>query len=87
MDVFSALPTMKVSEVAAKAAEFADILASELEALNQKYPVPQLEQDVKDYLQKTFPGGVSGPNPKDYRGTFELIFWRYIASRCVIIPE
>ncbi|MGH8059679.1 MAG: hypothetical protein ACREOH_20975, partial [Candidatus Entotheonellia bacterium] len=77
----------KVTEVAAKAAEFANILASELEALNQKYPVAHLEQEAKDSLQRTIPGGVSGPNPEDYKGTFELIFWRYIASRCVIIPE
>lgn len=87
MDAFSTLPTMKATQLAAKAAEFANILASELEAFNKQYPEAQLDQEAKDYLQRTFPAGVSGPSPKDSRGTFEAIFCRYIASRSVIIPE
>jgi hypothetical protein len=87
MDAFSELPTIRASELAGKAATFAHELAAELDALNLEYPTAEMSPRDKETLEKTFNGNVPGPVPQQFIPVFERLFFAYMASRYVIVPD
>jgi hypothetical protein len=87
MDAFSELPTIRASELVSKAASFASDLAGQLDALNQKYPTADLDPQEKEFLEKNFSGNLPGPEPKQFIPVFERLFFTYMASRFVVIPD
>jgi len=87
MDAFSELPTIRASELTSKAASFASDLAGQLDALNQKYPTAELDPQEKEFLEKAFSGNIPGPEPKQLIPVFERLFFAYMASRYVIVPD
>jgi hypothetical protein len=87
MDASSELPTIRASELASKAASFASDLAAQLDALNQEYPTAEMSPKDKEFLEKTFGGNIPGPVPQQFIPVFERLFFAYMASRYVIVPD
>jgi hypothetical protein len=87
MDAFSELPTIRASELAEKATMFAHELAAELDALNEQYPTAVLSPKDKETLEKNFKGNVPGPAPQQFIPVFKRLFFTYMASRYVIVPD
>ncbi len=85
-----ALPTMQASELRDRAASFANDLAKQLENFNSEYPQPKMDDVARHGLINLPSNEVISPTlpmPARSRENFEAVFCRYIASRCVIIPE
>jgi hypothetical protein len=87
MDIISELPTIRASELAGKATIFANEFAAQLDALNQEYPTADLIPKDKETLAKNFGGKIPGPEPKQFIPVFERLFFAYMASRYVIVPD
>jgi hypothetical protein len=87
MDAFSELPSIRASELTGKATTFAYELAAELDALNQQYPTAEMSPKEKEFLEKTFGGNIPGPVPQQFIPVFERLFFAYMASRYVIVPD
>ena len=87
MDTNSELPTIRAAEFAGKAPIFANDLVAQLDALNQEYPTADLSPKDKETLEKNFSGNVPGPAPHQFISVFERLFFAYMASRFVVIPD
>jgi hypothetical protein len=46
-----------------------------------------MSPEAREFLEKTFGSSIPGPTPHELIPVFERLFYRYIASRWVIIPE
>jgi hypothetical protein len=87
VDAFSELPTIRASELAGKAITFAHELVAKLDALNEEHPTAEMSPIDKESLEKTFGGNISGPAPHQFIPIFERLFFTYMASRFVVIPD
>ena len=87
MDTNLELPTIKASELVDKAASFACELAAQLDALNQEHPTAEMSPKEKEVLEKTFGGNIPGPFPQQFIPAFQRLFFTYMASRYVIVPD
>ncbi len=74
MDVLSALPQMKASELIEQSDKFANTLIEKLDEFNLKHPSEKMAQGE----------AIPGPAPSDFKGFFKVIFCAYMASRRVI---
>jgi len=81
------LPTITISELAQRAHNFAHTLAVELEGVNQKYPAAELGPQFQDIVAQAHAGTLPGPTPADSIPMFEQLFYAYMASRYVIVPD
>jgi hypothetical protein len=87
MDTNPELPTIRASELAGKAASVASDLATRLDALNREYPTAEMSPKEKTFLETTFGGNIPSPEPKQFFPVFERLFFAYMASRFVVIPD
>jgi hypothetical protein len=81
------LPTITASELAYRAVEFANHLAEKLRDVNQKYPTAVLGPEFNDIMAQARMGTLPGPTPAESIPIFEQLFYAYMASRYVIIPD
>jgi hypothetical protein len=83
----TALPTIRISEVTRRAAEFARNLVAKLEAINEAYPVAHLSPTDQKIFEELSRGKPIGPAPSELVPVFERLFFAYMASRYVIVPD
>jgi len=81
------IPTITVSEVAGRAEAYAKSLASNLESLNAKFFHAVLDERNQEIFQK-FSGNMDlEPMPAQFIPVFERLFFTYMASRYIIVPD
>jgi hypothetical protein len=81
------LPTITASRLAELASNFAQTLAGKLEDINRKYPAAVLDPEFQDIVAQAHAGTLPGPPPAELIPVFEQLFYAYMASRFVIIPD
>jgi hypothetical protein len=81
------IPTIRVSEVAARAEGYAKSLASNLEGLNVQFSHPVLDTHGQEIFQKISGNMDLEPMPAQFIPVFERLFFTYMASRYIIIPD
>jgi len=78
MEISFDCPTISVNELEKKATAFAGDITIRLEQLNSQFPGPEIE--------KPWDGPVPEPHPSQFQARFKAIFYRYMASRQIIVP-
>jgi hypothetical protein len=86
MDIPLPILTMELRDVEAKAQAFADALINQLNSFNDRIPTPRMSESAQAFLKET-PGGLPGPTPEQQRERFIALFYRYMASHRVILPD
>jgi hypothetical protein len=81
------LPSMKASQATELASRFARHLAAELDGVNRKYPAAELGSEFQDIMAQAHAGTLPGPTPADCVPIFEQLFYTYMASQYVIVPD
>ena len=76
---------MNVSTLEGAAASFVLHLSLNLEAINREYPTADIPSEAIEALVKD-PSGV-GPTPREYAPVFKELFYAYMATRYVIVPD
>jgi hypothetical protein len=88
MEAFAAMPTIKASELAERARNYADDLAKRLEQLDAEYRRPEgMSEQTFEELRKAHDGRLPGPTVREFHGRFQRLFYEAIASQYLIIPD
>jgi hypothetical protein len=82
----SELPTITASELMNRAASFARDLVTQLDALNQEYPIAEMSSKEKETIKKLSINDF-GPSPQQFTLVFERLFFAHMASRFVVVPD
>jgi len=78
MEISFDCPSISVDELEKKATAFAGDITIRLEQLNRQFPGPDIEEPWHDTVPE--------PHPGQFQARFKGIFYRYMASRQIIVP-
>jgi hypothetical protein len=79
------LPTMNASTLERVAASFASHLSLRLETVNREYPVADIPPEGTETLENNLSDG--GPTPREYIPVFKELFYAYMMTQYVIVPD
>jgi hypothetical protein len=78
MEISFDCPSISVDELEKQATAFAGDITIRLEQLNSQFPSPDIEEP-RD-------GPEPEPRPSHFQARFKDIFYRYMASRQLVVP-
>jgi hypothetical protein len=81
------LPIMTISELTDRASAFAGNLATRLEDVNAKYSIADMTPEEQEIFAKTIRSMSHDQAPSHFIPVFERLFFAYMASRYVIVPD
>ena len=78
-------PTMNTKDLAARAENFANDLATRLTEFNAHYPEPEMSAEAWERLEDQR-DKVTGLTPENMKPLFAIVFCRYMGSRYGLAP-